>query len=83
MHLVKSKLILGEYIILSMNFSLQNDKSIDIGGHTQLTSGIWGYHHKQLLFSATANDIFRVADILVKIDCSGMPAVMQLSMMEK
>jgi hypothetical protein len=44
------KLIFGEYIMLSMNFSLQNDKSIDIGGHTQLTSGIWEYHHKQLLF---------------------------------
>jgi hypothetical protein len=45
-----------------MNFSLQNDKSIDIGGHTQLTQGIWGYHHKQPLYSATANDIFGVAD---------------------
>lgn len=80
----KIKLILGEYIKLSMNFSLQNDKSIDIGGHTQLTSGIWGYHHKQLLFLQRPMTYFvLLINILVKIKCSGMPTVMQLSVMGK
>lgn len=67
-----------------MNFSLQNDKSIDIGGHTQLKSGIWGYHHKQLLFLQQIMTYFvLLISILVKMDCSGKRALMQLSAMGK
>ena len=65
--------------MLSMNFSLQNDKSIDIGGHAQLTSGIWVYHHKQLIFRQQLMTYF----VLLKTDCSGKPALMQPSAMEK
>jgi len=67
-----------------MIFSLQNDKSIDTGGHTQLTSGIWGYHHKQLPFLQQPMAYFvLLINILEKMDCCGKPAMMQPSVMEK
>jgi hypothetical protein len=70
--------------MLSTNFSLQNDKSVDFGGHAQLTSGIWGYHQKQLLFLQQPTTYFvLLINNLVKTDCSGKPALMQSSVMEK
>jgi len=70
--------------MLSMNFSLQNDKSIDFGGHVRLTSGIRGHHQKQLLFLQQPTTYFMLLiNILVKMDCSGKPAPMQTSVMEK
>jgi hypothetical protein len=49
--------------MLSTNFSLQNDKSTDTVGHTQLTANIryLGISSQSTSFSATANDILCIA----------------------
>ena len=69
-----------------MTFSLQNDKSsrLVVMLNSLPASGIWGYHHKQLLFLKQPMTYFvLLINILVKMECSGKPPLMQPLVMEK